>query len=155
VRSPQFVVLSLATLPAVTVTAALEGRVPLLGSVAGVSLLLAPYFFGMQSFGRTAPHHWLGNVVAGEPSFWVVSKPLACLLAGSAIAVPAAAVLVHTGVTDFREVLSLLPMAALAWSATMLAGLLVPYSEHDSASSTLTAFAVLAVYTAASGLEYG
>jgi hypothetical protein len=154
VRSPQFLVLSLATLLAVLIAAALQGRVPLLGSVAGSSLLLAPYFFGLQSFGRTAPHHWIGDVVAAAPSFWVAPKALACLLAGSVIAVPAALVFIQTGITDVGGALALIPSAALAWSATMLAGLLAPYNEQDSASSTLTAFAVLTVYSAASGLAY-
>lgn len=138
-RAPQYlaVVVFTGTVFAIALAAWLTTRSPFLPMLA-VPLLL-PFFIGaVQSYGHTRATHWLSMHLLARPAAWAWPKATVCLVVAALLALPGAVLAASSQLIGWAEVPLLFVQALPAWSAAMVAGLLIPYSTEQPLSVGLS-----------------
>ncbi|MDQ7907433.1 hypothetical protein RB614_23220 [Phytohabitans sp. ZYX-F-186] len=101
--------------------------------------LLLPFFIGaVQSYGHTRATHWLSMHLLARPAAWAWPKATVCLAVAALLALPGAVLAASTQLIGWTEVPLLFVQALPAWSAAMVAGLLIPYSTEQPLSVGLS-----------------
>ncbi|WP_127501874.1 hypothetical protein [Actinoplanes solisilvae] len=139
VRAPQYlaVVVFTGTVFAAVLVAWLATRSSFLPALA-VPLLLPFFMAAVQSYGHTRATHWLSMHLLARPAAWARPKATVCLAVAALLALPGAGLAASSQLIGWAEVPLLFVQALPAWSAAMVAGLLVPYSTEQPLSVGLS-----------------
>jgi len=149
VRSPQAIVTVL-VIPALVAGAWLLSERPLLGSVAQVFAAAAPsvpFLLAMFAVGRVLPLRWWGAQLTARPTWWAWPTAVGHLLIGTIVAVPVVVVELALGTLQAADLGAVAARAAFAFAAALVAGALVPYSEEQPLSATISGFIAALLYT--------
>ncbi|MCM6762581.1 hypothetical protein NB037_09155 [Rathayibacter sp. ZW T2_19] len=143
-RAPQTVIAVILLVPLVGVAARFSAS-PLLSGVSdalATTLPALPLLLGVYAVGRTLPIHWTGAQISARSSWWILPKMLGTLLVGSVLAVPVVLVEGALGLVHVQDLVVIAGCCALAASAALLGGALLPYSEEQSVSTAVAGAAV-------------
>jgi hypothetical protein len=148
VRNPQTIVTAIALIPFIAVVAWLK-TIPFLTDIA-VSLAngipVVPCLLAMYAVGRTIHIRWLGAHLLAKETWWIFPKICAYALIIMAISVPTMAIELGVGLVGLNDIGAIAARACVAFTAALVGGALIPYSEEQPISVTASGFATAVLY---------
>lgn len=152
-RAPQFSILALLT---VVVTASVilwasGWQDEQLFATFIAALVMAPALVCMQSVGLTIRWHWLPIQLTAKRSSWIAPKAAGTIVAAGAISSLSLVALWLSGFIDTPQVPGMVGGTLVAWSAALLGGTMVPYTEEQPLSAGLTGFTVMILLVGVAG----
>lgn len=150
-RTPQFVFTSVSLLPLVLVAKWLQDHsvISQLADVLKMSIPVIPSMLVLHSVGRTMNMRWIGKLLVGEGGWWIAPKVIATLLVSLSLSVLVVTFEFQLGMLSASQLPEVAGRVILVYSAALLSGAVVPYSEEQSISSLfsgmLTVFLVLPI----------
>lgn len=148
VRSPQAVTTVLALIDAIAVVQCMVAN-PLLHDIArplATSVPVMPFYLSVYAVGRTLRTHWVGIHLLARRSWWIFPKFVGYLALSSAISIPAIGAELALQLVAVGDLPAILSRALLAFSAALLAGTLVPYTDEQPLSIAIAGFSAAIIY---------
>ncbi|MFC7742607.1 hypothetical protein ACFQXA_19085 [Nocardiopsis composta] len=152
-RTPQFSIMAVLTLAATVAVVIWEpGRdnQAVFSALTG-ALVMAPALVCMQSVGLTMRWHWLARHLLATPNPWVLPKAAGTFAAAGAVSCPILLILLFSGLIGVDQLLGMVGGMLAAWGASLLGGVLIPYSEEQPLSAGLTGFTVMVLFLGVAG----
>ncbi|MGG7507045.1 hypothetical protein [Plantibacter sp. YIM 135249] len=157
IRTPQAILTVLAIIPSIGLVKWMLNN-PLLNDSAmflATAIPLLPSYLSVYAVGRTLRTHWIGAQLQGERLWWTMPKMLSALLISSVLGICTIGIELLLAMVPIEAVPTILSRALLAFCAALLAGTLVPYSEEQPLSTTVSGFTAALLYISISvGLSW-
>ncbi|KGJ81778.1 hypothetical protein GY21_01505 [Cryobacterium roopkundense] len=148
VRNPQAIMTVVILVPAVFALHLMAAVPPLrdLAHTLALSAPVFPFFLAVYAVGRTLRVHWLGVHLIARPLWWVSPKIVAYAVGGTVLGSLVFAVEVLIGLAEPSSAAQVGARAVLALGAALLAGTVVPYSDEQPLSMTVSGFLAAFIY---------
>jgi hypothetical protein len=104
----------------------------------------------MYAVGRTLKFRWIGDHLLSDRSWWIFPKIIAYLGIGTAIMIPIVGAEMVLNMVSLTDLPGILARSTLAFSAALIGGSLVPYSEEQPLSVSISGVVTAILYMAAS-----
>jgi len=149
IRSPQGVMTVLGA-SSLVMTAWLVAREPLLAPLAptiAASAATIPFLLVIFAIGRALPLRWWGTQLTGRRSWWITPIVVGHFLLGWAVALPILGLEIVLQLIEPDDVVEVIAKLVFAFVAALVAGSVVPYSEQQPLSATLSGCVVALLFT--------
>ncbi|NQX27773.1 hypothetical protein HQQ81_10515 [Microbacteriaceae bacterium VKM Ac-2854] len=152
IRTPQAIVTVLAMIPFIVAVKWLLSIQFLADSaeMLALGIPIVPFLLVMYAVGRTLRYRWIGLHLLARETWWVLPKIIAYYLLALTMSSPVLAAELGLSMIAWSDLPNIFARATLAFGAALIGGSLVPYSEEQPLSVTVSGFVSAILYMGAS-----